>query len=329
MKNTRSIIAASAVALALMPFFAGAQSVSELQAQIQNLLAQIAALQQQLGARTLIATTSVTNTPPAGPASGTGSASAPPSNIICPVFNYTLSRGSRGDAITALQKFLVGQGFLTADSMTGFYGALTEAAVQNFQTKQGIVSSGTPATTGWGVVGKSTSAAIVRVCSSAFTSQPAPVTPANPAACTAIALVCPAGKHDQIGPNCSHTCMSSPTVSSCLPLPLPTSSCAPCWKPDTDINGCTISYTCTTGTIGTSPASCPSYALPNCGSGFSAQWQGNDSRGCSLGYQCVGTTPVSSCPMYQQPFCPSNQHVVSGTYNSATGCYATPYCIAN
>ena len=196
MKNIRTAILASAVALALVPFFVRAQSVSDLQTQIQTLLAQIAALQQQMNALVPIATTSVSNIPSGGTASGAVSASASSDPIVCPVFNYTLSRGMSGAAITALQKFLVSEGFLTADSLTGFYGALTESAVQNFQAQQGIVSSGMPQTTSWGVVGKGTSAAIVKVCSTPPVPPPAPPVTTNTAACTAISLVCPAGAYD-------------------------------------------------------------------------------------------------------------------------------------
>ena len=40
--------------------------------------------------------------------------------------------------------------------MTGYYGQLTKAGVERFQAEQGIVSSGTPATTGYGRVGPKT-----------------------------------------------------------------------------------------------------------------------------------------------------------------------------
>ncbi len=217
MKKFRSLVAASAVAVALFPFFAGALSVADLQAQIQNLLAQIAALQQQMATLQPVATSSVITIPPVGGVSGTVSVPPAASGVTCPVFNFTFSRGSKGEAVTALQKFLITHGFLGSDSATGFFGPLTESAVRNFQAAQGIASSGTADTTGWGVVGQTTSAAIVKVCSAAFTTQRAPTPPTNPSACTAIALVCPTGTYDRIGPNCSHTC-TAVQASTTVPL---------------------------------------------------------------------------------------------------------------
>ncbi|PIR18600.1 MAG: hypothetical protein COV48_06610, partial [Elusimicrobia bacterium CG11_big_fil_rev_8_21_14_0_20_64_6] len=41
---------------------------------------------------------------------------------------------------------------------TDYFGAMTENAVQRFQVKYGIVSSGAPQTTGYGVVGPKTMA---------------------------------------------------------------------------------------------------------------------------------------------------------------------------
>jgi peptidoglycan hydrolase-like protein with peptidoglycan-binding domain len=50
--------------------------------------------------------------------------------------------------------------------ITGYYGALTQAAVQRFQAKNSIVSSGSPSTTGYGRVGSQTAAAIQAACGS-------------------------------------------------------------------------------------------------------------------------------------------------------------------
>jgi peptidoglycan hydrolase-like protein with peptidoglycan-binding domain len=71
-----------------------------------------------------------------------------------------LSYGSRGFVVINLQNFLVNQNYLPSIDATGFYGSLTQKAVQSYQCAQRIVCSGSPSTTGWGRVGAKTRAAI-------------------------------------------------------------------------------------------------------------------------------------------------------------------------
>jgi hypothetical protein len=68
-------------------------------------------------------------------------------------FTRNLSRGSEGTDVIELQKFLVTQNYLTTDNVTGYFGPVTEKALQNFQKVNNIISSGTPATTGFGNFG--------------------------------------------------------------------------------------------------------------------------------------------------------------------------------
>ena len=82
----------------------------------------------------------------------------------CVTVTKTLSFGSRGSDVIKLQQFLVSQKLLLADSATGFFGKGTQSAVQAFQKKNGIVSSGTPTTTGYGAVGKKTRTMIAASC---------------------------------------------------------------------------------------------------------------------------------------------------------------------
>ncbi len=86
--------------------------------------------------------------------------------------------GTLGE-VSKLQKFLKSQGDYTYPTITGFFGAATQQAVQKFQARTGVVSSGSPASTGWGVVGPATRAKIKAVgC-----SVPAvPVVPVDPLA---------------------------------------------------------------------------------------------------------------------------------------------------
>ncbi len=72
----------------------------------------------------------------------------------------TLSLGSKSTQVTTLQTILKNQGFLTLDSISGFYGPKTQAAVQQYQCQKGIACSGTPQTTGYGMVGLKTRTAL-------------------------------------------------------------------------------------------------------------------------------------------------------------------------
>jgi peptidoglycan hydrolase-like protein with peptidoglycan-binding domain len=65
--------------------------------------------------------------------------------------------GSTGADVTRLQTYLSGNTSIYPERLiTGYFGTLTQAAVQRFQVAQNIVSSGTPTTTGYGRVGPST-----------------------------------------------------------------------------------------------------------------------------------------------------------------------------
>jgi peptidoglycan hydrolase-like protein with peptidoglycan-binding domain len=54
------------------------------------------------------------------------------------VFTHALIQGDSGADITALQRILIGQGFLSSDSDTGYFGPATAKAVAAFQTMHGI-----------------------------------------------------------------------------------------------------------------------------------------------------------------------------------------------
>lgn len=84
----------------------------------------------------------------------------------------TLSRGMRGTDVLALQKFLISQNLISADSSTGYFGGRTEAAVKEFQRKNKIVSSGTPSTTGFGAVGPKTRSMIAKISNNLTDTAP-------------------------------------------------------------------------------------------------------------------------------------------------------------
>jgi len=151
-------------------------------------------------------------------------AAAQTAPAACPTLTHTLSRGSRGAEVTALQQFLIAQGLLASDSATGYFGPLTQAAVQKFQSSQAIVSSGTPATTGYGSVGPKTRVAIGLACTHTNSSVNASST--------------------------SYTPRSAPPSSlqpQCRLVALPTGkACTGTWKEVKDAKGCTASWECST-----------------------------------------------------------------------------------
>lgn len=87
-----------------------------------------------------------------------------------PVFLRTLRSGTVGTDVKTLQRLLNKVGIIIAQSGDGSpgreterFGALTEKAVQKFQMKYGIVSSGTPSTTGYGAFGAKTRAKLLEL----------------------------------------------------------------------------------------------------------------------------------------------------------------------
>lgn len=72
-----------------------------------------------------------------------------------------LDFGSTGSDVTELQTYLAQNASIYPSGLvTGYFGPLTQAAVERFQSTQGIVSSGSPETTGYGRVGPTTMARI-------------------------------------------------------------------------------------------------------------------------------------------------------------------------
>lgn len=145
----KKIAGAAVAVLLLAPAFSAADTLSDLQAQLQNLFAQIATLQAQLGTGS---TTPVVAPP------------LPIESTACPSLARDLAFGARGTDVSQLQQFLIAQKFLAADSATGYFGALTRTAVGGWQIQAGVVLLAEK-NAGWGRVGPRTRAAILTRCS--------------------------------------------------------------------------------------------------------------------------------------------------------------------
>lgn len=71
----------------------------------------------------------------------------------------SLDLGSQGADVSELQTYYSADASIYPSGLvTGYFGALSASATQKFQTAQGIVSNGTPASTGYGRVGPTTMA---------------------------------------------------------------------------------------------------------------------------------------------------------------------------
>jgi len=108
----------------------------------------------------------------------------------CLALSRTLSRGDVGADVSELQRALQRTGDFTFPEITGFYGSATEEAVKRFQARMGVTSSGTPDTTGYGLVGPRTRAALAG-CSLGSGSAADIPTPANSGAVGGILKVSP------------------------------------------------------------------------------------------------------------------------------------------
>ena len=152
-----TITVAGAQAVTGIPPLPGTTTTTNasLQAQAQALLTKISQLQAQIAGGGSIA------------ANTTGAVNS----SSCPNIGRTLKLGSSGTDVSRLQVYLAQDPTVyAAGTVSGYYGLLTQAAVQQWQSKYNIVSNGSPATTGWGVVGPRTAAAIALLCSTGSTS---------------------------------------------------------------------------------------------------------------------------------------------------------------
>ncbi len=78
------------------------------------------------------------------------------SNKFCPNLYRNLYLGTKGQDVRDLQLYLRQEGFYNYPEITGYFGPATMRAVQRFQSARGIISYGSPESTGFGVVGPRT-----------------------------------------------------------------------------------------------------------------------------------------------------------------------------
>lgn len=174
-KRAASLAAAAAFAasvFALAPVAQASSLTSQQISAITNLLQAFGAdpatianvqsvLQGSAGTSTSSSGTASTTWPTQGNSGGNASSEGATQSMAhassCSTISSGLSLGDSGEAVTKLQQFLAKDKSVYPQGLvTGYYGHLTEDAVQRFQATHNIVASGTPTTTGYGLVGPHT-----------------------------------------------------------------------------------------------------------------------------------------------------------------------------
>lgn len=234
------------------------------------------------------ATSTPVVTTPAPTSTPVSAVVAPKQALACPAISGVLQFGSRGNSVVSLQNFLIQTGYLAPGNASGYFGSLTKAAVRQFQARAGIASSGSETTTGFGLVGARTRAAMMAGCAggtstagtSAMLNQVQPVT----------------------------------SLPNCPSIPVPPCQGGKLISKGADQDHCSLGYVC----INT--PQCPPIGMPTCTHGIAVSL-GTDANGCTVGYQCQQV----SCPFVQViTSCPAGQTLVSGT--DQYGCPSISYC---
>lgn|GEM_PF-3829924 len=87
------------------------------------------------------------------------------SSNLSAIFSRSLRLGFSGADVSALQACLAKDPSIYPEGLkTGYFGSLTEKALQRWQTTHNIVSEGTPDTTGFGVFGPRTRPLFIKWC---------------------------------------------------------------------------------------------------------------------------------------------------------------------
>ena len=236
-------ISLALVAALAAPIITHAALRDDVLAQLQRLLDLVASLQQQLAALEEGASPVEVNTSPT------------PTGEACPNLTRGLGPGAKGGDVGALQRFLRNIGDFTYAEITNYYGSLTTDAVRVFQCREMGVCFGTPDTTGYGVVGPKTRAAIARVCG-AVSSEPVACTSEYAPVCGQLPSVCP----DTSGVSCPQVMPTPKTYpNTCAmkkdgAMPLYRGVCRDTPGTSTTPNDCRVWYdgcnTCTRTTPG-------------------------------------------------------------------------------
>src|SRR3989338_4889438 len=177
------------------PLLVSAQTATDIQARIGALLAQLTQLQEQLASQTGQQPATPSVSPTLTPSSTSGGCAQ--------IITRFLIVGSSGPDVKELQGFLITRGYLASDALSGYFGPLTQAALQSWQAANGIVSSGDPFSTGYGATGPRTRTVLALAC----TTPVSPSLPSRRPTCPVMPVVdCAPGYYPTSGGTDSNGC---------------------------------------------------------------------------------------------------------------------------
>ncbi len=187
-------------------------------------------------------------------------------SLSCPSLTRTLTMGTQGEDVRALQQFLISERELLSDYATGYFGFFTQAAVGRWQKSNGVVTSLDES--GLGIVGPRTRAAITAQCARTSVSSSNVIqTPTAPKAGNSTA---------------------GETMGKCKSSQVPKKPCATSWQGKRGSDGCVTSWYCAvTATRYVTPASSTG-ALP------STSATSSQSVAFPLGPSTTGTIPSNT-----------------------------------
>lgn len=140
------------------PLYASAATLDELNTKLQSLLEQVAEVRQEI---TALQTAPRPQTTVSATARGTSS--------LCVRLHNSLYAGvsdaTTNGEVSVLQKLLASDSSLYPEGqVSGYFGPATEAAVKRLQLREGVVTTGSPTTTGFGLVGSLTRTFLASHC---------------------------------------------------------------------------------------------------------------------------------------------------------------------
>ena len=151
-------------------------------------------------------------------------------------FDTNLSYGASGSEVFSLQQFLIQQGLLSSGAATGNFFSLTQAAVQQFQSQQGIYPIS-------GFFGPLTRARANEITNSSGSLSATSYTNTNSSGIAALTASLQA-QIQQLEAQLAALNGTNTNNNQCTSVPQPSTSCSGTWTAATISDGCTLAWQC-------------------------------------------------------------------------------------